>query len=187
MMRNRSVQAEIDVNWLFALRYRRGFCWRWVSKTPMDEDLSMRKKCYHWLTILAIVTLTACGQAHSSTPATREFTVAAKEFTFAPAALNVTAGQAVVINLQNTGAVEHDWSVREIDISGEAKSSEEAGGSGHMMGGMGDEPKLHVAAGASGKGTLTFTPSKPGTYEFYCTVAGRKEAGMVGTLTVKAS
>jgi len=56
-----------------------------------------------------------------------------------------------------------------------------------MMGGTSDEPKLHVAAGTGGNGTLTFTPSKPGTYAFYCTVAGHKEAGMVGTLTVIAS
>jgi uncharacterized cupredoxin-like copper-binding protein len=31
-----------------------------------------------------------------------------------------------------------------------------------------------------------FTPSKAGTYAVLCTVAGHKEAGMVGTLTVKA-
>ncbi len=34
--------------------------------------------------------------------------------------------------------------------------------------------------------TIEFTPTKPGTYEFFCTVAGHKEAGMVGTLVVKA-
>jgi uncharacterized cupredoxin-like copper-binding protein len=34
--------------------------------------------------------------------------------------------------------------------------------------------------------TLDFTPTKPGTYEFFCTVAGHKDAGMVGTLIVKA-
>ncbi len=55
-----------------------------------------------------------------------------------------------------------------------------------MMGDMHDTPKLHVAAGPAAQGKLTFTPSKPGTYEFFCTVAGHKEAGMVGTLTVKA-
>ena len=46
---------------------------------------------------------------------------------------------------------------------------------------------IAVAAGPAGQGKLTFTPSKAGTYEFFCTVAGHKEAGMVGTLTVKAS
>ena len=139
--------------------------------------------------ILAVVftlLLAACGQSQAATSAPQALSVAAKEFAFAPAALTVKAGQPVTIDFQNQGAVEHDWSVREIEISGEAKSSGDAP-SGHMMGGTGDEPKLHVAAGIGGKGTLTFTPSKPGTYEYYCTVAGHKEAGMVGTLTVSAS
>ena len=143
----------------------------------------------HRASILALVftlLLAACGQSQPAATVPQTLSVAAKEFAFAPAVLTVKAGQPVTISLQNTGAVEHDWSVREIEISGEAKSSGDAP-SGHMMGGMGDEPKLHVAAGIGGKGTLTFTPSKPGTYEYYCTVAGHKEAGMVGTLTVVSS
>jgi uncharacterized cupredoxin-like copper-binding protein len=139
--------------------------------------------------ILAVVftlLLAACGQSQSAVSAPQALSVAAKEFAFAPAALTAKAGQPVTIILQNTGAVEHDWSIREIDISGAATTSGDAT-SGHTMGGMGDEPKLHVAAGTGGKGTLTFTPSKPGTYEYYCTVAGHKEAGMVGTLTVASS
>jgi uncharacterized cupredoxin-like copper-binding protein len=56
-----------------------------------------------------------------------------------------------------------------------------------MMGDMHDAPKLHVAAGPGAQAKLTFTPSRAGTYEFFCTVVGHKEAGMAGTLTVKAS
>jgi len=138
------------------------------------------------LTVVFTLVLAACGQSQSAASTPQALSVAAKEFAFAPVALSVRAGQPVTINLQNYGAVEHDWSVREIEISGEAKSSGDTQ-SGHMMGGMGNEPKLHVAAGIGGKGTLNFTPSKPGTYEYYCTVAGHKEAGMVGTLTVTAS
>ncbi len=138
------------------------------------------------LAVVCTLLLAACGQSQSAASTPQTLSVAAKEFAFAPAALSVRAGQPVTINLQNNGAVEHDWSVREIEISGEATSSG-APPSGHMMGGTGDEPKLHVAAGIGGKGTLTFTPSKPGTYAFYCTVAGHKEAGMVGTLTVAPS
>jgi uncharacterized cupredoxin-like copper-binding protein len=138
------------------------------------------------LAVVFILLLAACGQSQPAASAPQTLAVAAKEFAFAPAALTVKAGQPVTISLQNTGAVEHDWSVREIEISGEAKSSDDAA-SGHTMGGTGDEPELHVAASIGGKGTLTFTPSKPGMYEYYCTVAGHKEAGMVGTLTVSAS
>ena len=31
---------------------------------------------------------------------------------------------------------------------------------------------------------ISFTPEQPGTYEFYCNVAGHLEAGMKGTITV---
>jgi uncharacterized cupredoxin-like copper-binding protein len=75
--------------------------------------------------------------------------------------------------------------VHDIDLTGNPTATGETGG-GHMSD-MHDAPKLHVAAGPAGQGKLTFTPSKAGTYEFYCTVAEHKEAGMVGTLTVKAS
>jgi uncharacterized cupredoxin-like copper-binding protein len=32
---------------------------------------------------------------------------------------------------------------------------------------------------------LEFASTVPGTYEFYCTVVGHKDAGMTGTLIVK--
>jgi uncharacterized cupredoxin-like copper-binding protein len=136
--------------------------------------------------IAAIGLLAACGQAQSEASTPQTISIAAKEFAFTPAALAAKAGQPVTVNLQNSGSVEHDWNIKEIEISGEAKTSGDTS-SGHMMGGMGDEPKLHVAAGIGARSSITFTPSKPGTYEFYCSVAGHKEAGMVGTLTVAAS
>ena len=57
---------------------------------------------------------------------------------------------------------------------------------GHDMGGLSEEPELHMAAAGGQSATLEFTPSKPGTYEFWCTVSGHKEAGMNGTLVVQA-
>lgn len=41
---------------------------------------------------------------------------------------------------------------------------------------------LHTVAGEAV--TAAFTPTEPGTYEFYCSVPGHREAGMVGTLIV---
>jgi uncharacterized cupredoxin-like copper-binding protein len=33
--------------------------------------------------------------------------------------------------------------------------------------------------------SVSFVPTKPGTFEFFCAVPGHKEAGMVGTLIVR--
>jgi uncharacterized cupredoxin-like copper-binding protein len=128
--------------------------------------------------------LGACGAASSTTPTTQKFTVTAKEFAYMPPTLEVTSGQPVEVILQNTGTVEHDFSITEIDLAASPTSTGESQ-DGHMMGGMGEQPKLHVAAAAGSQGTLTFIPNKPGQYQFYCTVAGHKEAGMTGELTVK--
>ena len=45
---------------------------------------------------------------------------------------------------------------------------------------------MHMAVANGASGTSEFTPTTPGTFTFFCTVAGHKEAGMTGTLTVKA-
>jgi uncharacterized cupredoxin-like copper-binding protein len=44
--------------------------------------------------------------------------------------------------------------------------------------------KVHMAADVGQTETLEFTPNKPGTYTFFCTVAGHKEAGMTGKLAI---
>ncbi len=137
------------------------------------------------LALVAAIILTACGATGDAPSATQSLRVTAKEFAFAPAQLTVTSAQPVELTLQNTGTVEHDWSVQEIELAGNPTATQETGG-GHMIGDLHDAPKLHVAAGPGAQGKLTFTPSKAGTYEFFCSVVGHKEAGMVGTLTVKA-
>src|SRR5215213_10133478 len=134
-----------------------------MSQIPARQRASI-------LAVVFTLLLVACGQSQSAASTPQAFSVVAKEFAFAPAALTVKAGQPVTINLQNTGAVEHDWSVREIEISGEAKSNGDAS-SGHTMGGMGDEPKRAVTARTGHTGTQPVTPSKPRTDEYYHTVA----------------
>jgi uncharacterized cupredoxin-like copper-binding protein len=56
---------------------------------------------------------------------------------------------------------------------------------GHDMSHMSDMPDIHVAASQDASNMIEFIPSAPGEYEFYCTVSGHKEVGMMGTLVVK--
>jgi uncharacterized cupredoxin-like copper-binding protein len=137
---------------------------------------------FRLLTVVA-VSVSACASGASSSAQTT-LTVEAVDLGFNPASLEVTAGEAVELVLQNSGVLEHDFSVQEFPTEGMA---EETGGSGHDGGHDGSEaPDLHVAALGGQSATLEFTPTKAGTYEFWCTVAGHKEAGMTGTLVVQA-
>jgi uncharacterized cupredoxin-like copper-binding protein len=132
--------------------------------------------------VVSALTLSACAQTGGAGPAA--LSVEAREFAFSPDRLTVRSGQPVTVTLMNAGTVTHDFSVMTIPLSGEpeAHASEPAG---HDMGAMTEEPALHVAADAGTEGTIEFTASAAGSYEFYCTVAGHKEAGMVGTLVVE--
>jgi uncharacterized cupredoxin-like copper-binding protein len=131
------------------------------------------------LTVFAIA-LAACSGS-GSTNGGQRLTVEAQDLAFSPMALEVSAGDRVKLTLQNNGALEHDFSIMEFPMEGKA---EETNGMDHAMGEGSKEPELHVAAGPGQSATLDFTPSKPGTYEFWCTVPGHKEAGMRGTLVV---
>lgn len=45
-------------------------------------------------------------------------------------------------------------------------------------------PAVQIASMPGMSALVTFTPTEPGTYEFYCAVPGHREAGMVGTVIV---
>jgi uncharacterized cupredoxin-like copper-binding protein len=125
--------------------------------------------------------LAACTGAGSGDGA-QHLNVEAHDLAFSPTRLEVRAGEPVVLTLQNNGALEHDFSVLEMPLEGAAEAS---GGSDHGHGGA-EAPVLHVSALGGQSATLEFTASTPGIYEFWCTVAGHKEAGMAGTLVVLA-
>ena len=104
--------------------------------------------------------LVACGGSATPSPAAQKVSVEGTEFAFTPNTLEAKAGGALEITLVNKGTLEHDISIDALGV------------------------KLLVPVGQ----TLAVTTEKPvpaGTYDFYCAVAGHKEAGMVGTLTVK--
>jgi len=84
--------------------------------------------------------------------------ITASEFKFSPTSVQVPAGQKVTFALNNTGTVEHDLTIQ---------------GAGFT---------LLARAGQAATGEFTF--DKPGTFDFFCSIPGHKDAGMKGTLTV---
>ena len=98
-----------------------------------------------------------------------------EDIKYSSTAIKATKGQAVTINLTNAGALDHDFTIEKID----AKATVD-----------GKDAKTHKFAvqsvvKAKGNSKLEITPNAAGTFEFYCTVPGHKDAGMKGTLTVK--
>ena len=85
--------------------------------------------------------------------------VVGKEFSYSPAKLTLKAGQPATIVLKNTGSIEHDITVSDVGF------------------------KLTVPGNNTGDKVLKV--DKPGTYEFFCSVAGHEDAGMKGELTVE--
>ncbi|MBI4788918.1 MAG: cupredoxin domain-containing protein [Chloroflexi bacterium] len=123
--------------------------------------------------------LAACSAPAPASNASQVVTLDANEFKFEPATVQITTGRPVKVILRNKGSIEHDWSVMKLAVAGKQES-----GDAHGMSNMAEEPAVHVAAMNGKTGELEFTPTSPGTYEFVCTVAGHKEAGMVGKLVV---
>jgi uncharacterized cupredoxin-like copper-binding protein len=81
-----------------------------------------------------------------------------KHLKFDQQELRVKAGEVVALRLENRDDREHSFDI--------------------------DELNVHVPIGIGQAGLALFTPDKPGTYTFYCSVPGHR-ATMVGTLIVE--
>jgi uncharacterized cupredoxin-like copper-binding protein len=138
----------------------------------------MRRSTAFVLPTLALV-LSACAG-----PRVQELNLTAMDMSFQPNALEVTAGVPVRLTMTNEGALEHDFSILEMPM--ETMGATAVPMEGHDMTPMGEEAQLHMAVAMGTSNTVEFTPTKPGTYEFFCTVPGHKEAGMLGTMVVRA-
>lgn len=99
----------------------------------------------------------ASGSGGSSSGAAVRITLS--EFKFAPTPIEVSANTKVTIQLTNSWAVEHDLTAK----------------------GLG----LHLYVAAAKKSQEEIGPFTPGEYEISCSIAGHKEAGMVGKIVVR--
>ena len=94
-------------------------------------------------------------------------------FQFSPATAVVSTGAAVTVTFNNTGVLEHNWTLIPNDVD-PLQATDSDGLAGAVSG--------PVASG--GSAVFTFTAPAPGEYKFVCTVPGHAVGGMVGTLTV---
>lgn len=120
--------------------------------------------------------LTGCT-ANANTQATA-ITLKTENTAFSTREITVGKGKTYQLVLDNKDVQLHDFSIDRI----EAKVEQGAAEREHDMDGK--NPALHVAADAGKSGTVTFTPTREGTYTYYCTVEGHKDLGMSGKLVV---
>ena len=139
----------------------------------------MSKKIF--FSLVCAILLAGCAGAPQQ-PVT-EITLEAADFTYEPMSITVPAGQPITLMLKNTGKVEHDFVVNNIDVTN-VEASESGPAQHHQM--DQHEYDLHFFAKAGETATLQFTAIQPGTYEIFCSIEGHKEAGMIGELIVAA-
>lgn len=141
----------------------------------------MNRNYAFWLIVSTIVLAGCAGSSATAKPL--EITMETANMQYQPATIEVNAGQPVKLTFRNNDTVDHDFSIMEIPMVFIGATAEPM--AGHDMSNMTTQPQLHMAVAMGQMGVLEFTPSKPGTYEFFCTVAGHQAAGMKGTLIVK--
>lgn len=100
------------------------------------------------------------GASPAASPAAAaSFEVLAVDIAYEPAEFSIAANTDVAVTIINEGALQHDFNIDELGVKSALLNTGET-----------DTVTINAA---------------PGTYDFYCSVSGHSEAGMVGTLTVE--
>lgn len=120
-----------------------------------------RKPLSTTVAALTVLALSACGGGGDGGSTDIEVT-GTDALEFEPADFEVPAGEEVTVELTAEGGVEHDFTIEGVD---------------------GEDLEV-VAADAGATATGTFTIDEAGSYTFYCSVPGHREAGMEGSLEV---
>lgn len=106
-----------------------------------------------------IATPEASPAAAASPVATGDFVVHTIDINFDPKELTITADTDVTVTIVNQGVLQHDFTIDELKVASKI-----------LNGGESDTVTINAPAGE---------------YEYYCTIPGHREAGMVGKLIVQ--
>lgn len=112
------------------------------------------------LALVPALVLAACsGGGAGATTGAAPLSLTLTEFKYNPGQLQVAANTPAKLTIKNGGSVDHDFTFEKAGIA------------------------VSLKPGASADKELAALPA--GTYDFFCSVPGHKEAGMVGKLIVK--
>lgn len=110
--------------------------------------------------IVTTPTASATGSLSPTASAAKAITVTGTEYAFTPATITVKSGQPVTVTFKNNGTYPHNFTIAELGVHSETI-----------------QPGQQT--------TVTFTPTKVGSYTYECTVPGHADRGMKGTVTVQ--
>jgi uncharacterized cupredoxin-like copper-binding protein len=166
----------------------------------IPQVIRLRRAGALFVLLLAVVTLAACGSDTSEqpSPATtpgpgtdllgsppdRQVSLMFHDIRFEPDRIEVSAGEIVELDVQNAGALPHDFTIERIDaelaMQHEPAQHAPAGHDAH-----GEEAAVHLALIGGDRMVARLRMHEPGEYVFYCAEPGHRDAGMVGMLIVR--
>jgi uncharacterized cupredoxin-like copper-binding protein len=133
----------------------------------------MSKMLFILLVLFSLI-LPACGGGSAPGAPSSKVSVEMTEFKFVPQEMTVFSGQETSLELKNSGAVEHDFTILKKGVAAKSPFNRE-----QQAGDILTEFKL----GSGKDDTFTFTLPEPGEYALICIIPGHMEAGMVGKIT----
>lgn len=134
----------------------------------------MKKVALSVVLLVVLLMVAACGtppagsgsgsEGGTTAPAGKDVTInALVTLKWEPADLTAAVNQPLNVTMTSDGALEHNF----------------------VWADDAETNFLHLAIGETETGPATRTFDAAGSYEFYCTIPGHKEAGMVGRVTVE--
>lgn len=106
----------------------------------------------------------------------KKIVIETTDMSYSPEEVIVKKNTPITLELKNSDQIEHDIEIKEASFNMVSESTHQ-----HEV----EENVIHLHSEAQTTSEITFTMNEVGTYEFYCTIPGHKENGMVGQFVVK--
>lgn len=133
------------------------------------------------LALTVAILLTACS---GTAAPEKEITLDLTDFSYSIPSFTIPAGEPVTVTLVNKGLVEHDFVIEQVDA--QMTLLQDSGSEAHQAHGEESDFDVHASAQVGTTTVIELTILEPGTYQFFCSVEGHREAGMIGELIVAA-
>ncbi len=106
----------------------------------------------------------------------KKIVIETSDLSYSPDEIVVEKNMPISLELKNSDQVAHDIEIKDLSFKLMSESSHQ-----HEN----KEDVIHLHSEPHTTNEITFSIDEAGTYEFYCTIPGHKESGMVGKFVVK--